>query len=165
ERVEITVDGVSVANAEYGREAPHVAPFWKISTDPAHPRVGYRAMVELPPGTTGTHWLGLRLQGRDGSVEPWQEQRIDVVEWLSGARPAPGARGRGNRAAAPTGGLRRSRPRAPGRAGRCRSRGTPVPRRGRAAGRRGTRAATGAALPRRAGARARPWPARPTTAP
>lgn len=80
ERVEVTVDGVPVARAEYGREAPHVAPFWKISTDPAHPRVGYRAMVELPPGTTGTHWLGLRLQGRDGSVEPWQEQRIDVVE-------------------------------------------------------------------------------------
>ena len=30
-------------------------------------------------GARGVHWLGLRLHGRDGSVEDWPEQRI-VVE-------------------------------------------------------------------------------------
>ena len=79
ERVEVTLDGVPVATARYGSELPHVAAFWKISTDAAHPKVGFQARVVLPPGTSGTHWLGLRLHGRDGSVEPWPEQRIEVV--------------------------------------------------------------------------------------
>jgi hypothetical protein len=26
----------------------------------------------------GRHWLGLRLHGRDGSVEDWAEQPIDI---------------------------------------------------------------------------------------
>src|SRR5690606_39493689 len=63
ERVEVTVDGVPVARAEYGREAPHVAPFWKISTDPAHPRVGYRALVELPPVPTAPRAAGRPVSG------------------------------------------------------------------------------------------------------
>lgn len=79
ERVEVTLDGRQVADATYGREQPHVAAFWKISTDAAHPRVGFHARVALPPGTDGTHWLGLRLHGKDGSVEPWPEQRIRVL--------------------------------------------------------------------------------------
>ena len=29
-----------------------------------------------PP--SGRHWLGLRLHGRDGSVEDWAEQPIDL---------------------------------------------------------------------------------------
>jgi hypothetical protein len=58
---------------------PHVVAFWKISTDTAQPGVGFRAQVALPPGTSGTHWLGLTLHGKDGSVEPWQQQRIEVA--------------------------------------------------------------------------------------
>ncbi len=78
--VEVTLDGKVVATADYGSERPHVAAFWKISTDAAHPDVGFRALVELPPGMSGTHWLGLRLHGTDGSIEPWPGQRLHVRE-------------------------------------------------------------------------------------
>ena len=77
--VELTLDGLPVATLRHGRAVPHVAAFWKISSDRAQPRVGFHGRVSLPPGTTGTHWLGLRLRGRDGSVEPWPEQRIEIV--------------------------------------------------------------------------------------
>ena len=79
DRVEITLDGEVLAEAEYGTERAYVAEYWKISADPAHPRVGFETRVELPEGTRGVHWLGLRLHGRDGSVEPWPELRIRVV--------------------------------------------------------------------------------------
>jgi hypothetical protein len=75
-RVEILLDGRVMANADYGRAMPDVAGYWRISTDPAHPRVGWRARVDARPLAPGAHWLGLRLHGRDGSVEDWPEQRI-----------------------------------------------------------------------------------------
>lgn len=75
-RVEVLLDGRAVAQASYGKAKPGVAGFWKISTDPNQPRVGFRARVS--GATTGTHWLGLRLHGADGSVEDWSEQRINV---------------------------------------------------------------------------------------
>ncbi len=78
ERVEILLDGRVVAEATYGLPSPGVARYWKISTDPGHPDVGFSAKVALPPGSEGTHWLGLRLHGRDGSVEDWSEQRIEA---------------------------------------------------------------------------------------
>ena len=78
ERVEILLDGRVVAEAAYGLPSPGVARYWKISTDPGHPDVGFSARVALPPGSEGTHWLGLRLHGRDGSVEDWSEQRIEA---------------------------------------------------------------------------------------
>jgi len=53
-----------------------VADFWKISTDPNHPRVYFRAQVE--GASPGARWLGLRLYGADGSVEDWPEQKIEV---------------------------------------------------------------------------------------
>lgn len=80
ERVEVLVDGDVVAQAEYGIPSAGVAHYWRISSDPGHPRVGFSAEVRLPPGHAGTHWLGLRLHGRDGSVEDWSEQRIEVVD-------------------------------------------------------------------------------------
>ncbi|MBB6599754.1 glycosyltransferase family 39 protein [Luteimonas sp. MC1825] len=78
DRVEVTLDGTVVATAQYGLERPHVAGYWSISTDVAHPAVGFQADVMLPPGLQGAHWLGLRLHGKDGSVEDWPEQRIVV---------------------------------------------------------------------------------------
>lgn len=68
--VELLLDGRPVAQAEYGTLLD-VRPYWKISTDPQHPNVGFSATFDthaLPPGT---HWLGLRLHGHDGSVEDW----------------------------------------------------------------------------------------------
>lgn len=76
--VEVLIDGQPVATAEYGRPAPGVAAYWKISTDPNHPRVGFTAQVDLSGLPAGRHWLGLRLHGADGSVEDWREQPLHL---------------------------------------------------------------------------------------
>lgn len=73
-KVEVRVDGRVVAVADYGVPMPGVADYWRISTDPNHPKVGWRAQVETAGMAPGTHWLGLRLHGADGSVEDAPEQ-------------------------------------------------------------------------------------------
>ncbi|MGH8083119.1 MAG: ArnT family glycosyltransferase [Lysobacter sp.] len=83
QRVEIMLDGRVVAQADYGREVPGVREFWKLkngdrSNDPQHPKVGFSATVTLDAEPPGRHWLGLRLHGRDGSVEDWAQQPIEV---------------------------------------------------------------------------------------
>ena len=78
-RVEVTLDGKLVATARYGAAMPHVAEYWKTSTDPHHPNVGFRAEVDGSAFPTGWHWLGLRLYGVDGSVEAWPEQAIQIA--------------------------------------------------------------------------------------
>jgi hypothetical protein len=77
-RVEVTLDGLPLAQAHYGAQRAYVAPFWRISTDPAHPYVGFDVEVTLPEGSHGSHWLGLVLHGKDGSSEAWPQQRIVV---------------------------------------------------------------------------------------
>jgi len=78
DRVDILLDGTAITTARYGIENPGVAGFWEISTDPNHPRVGFSASVDAADIPTGRHWLGLRLHGRDGSIEDWPEQPIDI---------------------------------------------------------------------------------------
>ncbi len=73
-RVEISVDGAVVAQAQYGLPAPHVAAYWRISRDRAHPDVGFSATFDSAGLVSGRHWLGLVVHGRDGSIEPWPEQ-------------------------------------------------------------------------------------------
>lgn len=75
-RVEILLDRRPVADAQYGIAMPHVADYWKGSTDPNQPNVGFRASLEPVALKPGAHWLGLRLHGSDGSVEDWPEQRV-----------------------------------------------------------------------------------------
>lgn len=77
-RVEITLDGRVVATARYGEAMPHVAEYWKISRDPNHPRVGFRARIDAGGVEPGRHHLGLILHGADGSVEPWPAQPITI---------------------------------------------------------------------------------------
>lgn len=77
-RVELLLDGRVVARARYGLDAPGVRRYWSLSNDPQHPRVGFDAHVDLRKASPGRHWLGLRLHGRDGSVEDWSEQPLDV---------------------------------------------------------------------------------------
>ncbi len=77
-RVEVLLDGRVVAQADYGLDSPGTAAYWKISTDPAHPKVGFAAQVDASAFTAGRHWLGLRLHGMDGSVEDWSEQPIEL---------------------------------------------------------------------------------------
>ena len=84
-RVEVLIDGEPVAGAEYGLDRPEVDGFWSKwrdggSTDPHQPKVGFRAEVDLGKRSPGTYWLGLRLHGRDGSVEDWPEQVVRLVE-------------------------------------------------------------------------------------
>jgi 4-amino-4-deoxy-L-arabinose transferase-like glycosyltransferase len=78
ERVEVLLDGKPVATARYGLPSPGTAAYWRISTDPNHPKVGFRASIDAAGFTPGRHWLGLRLHGRDGSVEDWSEQPVEI---------------------------------------------------------------------------------------
>jgi len=80
ERVDVLLDGQPVARARYGLSSPGVAAYWKISTDPNHPRVGFQAQVDASAYAAGRHWLGLRLYGRDGSVEDWSEWPIKIEQ-------------------------------------------------------------------------------------
>lgn len=77
--VELTVDGKAVALARYGEAMPGVRDYWRISTDPNQPRVGWRATVDTATLAPGTHWLGLRLHGADGSVEDAPQQSFVVA--------------------------------------------------------------------------------------
>lgn len=77
-RVEVLLDGRPVGEARYGTDNPGVAAFWRISNDPQHPKVGFGTELDLAGHPAGRHWLGLRLHGRDGSVEDWPEQPLDL---------------------------------------------------------------------------------------
>ncbi|NUS38538.1 MAG: glycosyltransferase family 39 protein [Lysobacter sp.] len=76
--VDVLLDGRIVAAADYGLDAPGVRRYWTLSDDPRHPYVGFRARFDTRGVAPGRHWLGLRLQGRDGSVEDWSEQPLDL---------------------------------------------------------------------------------------
>ncbi|WP_372012833.1 ArnT family glycosyltransferase [Pseudoxanthomonas sp. 10H] len=77
-RVELTLDGAVVAEAQYG-EPLDVTGAFPGAADPHLPRVGFRAVVDLPASQAGERWLGLRLHGSDGSVEDWPRQRVRIV--------------------------------------------------------------------------------------
>lgn len=79
DRVDVTLDGVPLARARYGLPRD-VRGYWKESTDPQHPHVGFEADISLPPGLHGRHWLGLRLHGRDGGSEDWGGRSVFVRE-------------------------------------------------------------------------------------
>jgi hypothetical protein len=78
-RVEVLLDGRVAAVADYGAPMPGVRDYWKVSSDPNHPRVGLRASVDASALPPGRHWLGLRLHGADGSVEDGPEQAIHLA--------------------------------------------------------------------------------------
>ncbi|GAA4862640.1 glycosyltransferase family 39 protein [Luteimonas vadosa] len=78
DRVEVLIDGEVVAEAEYGLPDPGVVAFWGGSSDPGQPDVGFHATVSTRGVPSGRRWLGLRLHGRDGSLEDWSEQPIEV---------------------------------------------------------------------------------------
>jgi len=75
--VRLTLDGEVVATAEYGQADAWVADFLRgRSTDPAHPHVAFSAEVDATALPAGDHWLGMEIEGADGSVETWSERRI-----------------------------------------------------------------------------------------
>lgn len=77
-RVELLLDGTPVPGLNYGVGNTGVAAYWKGSTDPNHPHVGFSGTLDLGGVAEGRHWLGLRLHGADGSVEDWSEQPLLV---------------------------------------------------------------------------------------
>ncbi|HMB42996.1 MAG TPA: glycosyltransferase family 39 protein, partial [Luteimonas sp.] len=85
--VDLTLDGKTIASANYGSAEPRVAAFWKISSDPQQPNVGFRASIDLTATAPGTHWLGLRVHGRGGSEEDWPEQPLRALRQAQGERP------------------------------------------------------------------------------
>jgi len=81
ERVQVLLDGRPVGEARYGLDYPGLRGNFPVSNDPQHPRVGYEAQLQLDDSVLpGRHWLGLRMHGRDGSVEDGPEQPIEIRE-------------------------------------------------------------------------------------
>ena len=76
DRVEVTVDGRAVGDAELVPLGPDVLAYWGVA-DGAD-GAGFRARIDLSGQHDGDTWLGLVLHGRDGSVEAWPEQRLTV---------------------------------------------------------------------------------------
>jgi 4-amino-4-deoxy-L-arabinose transferase-like glycosyltransferase len=80
-RIEVLLDGRVVSQANYGLPYEGLRNNWPESNDPQHPNTGFAANVDLrgdKRATPGRHWLGLRLHGRDGSIEEWAEQPIEL---------------------------------------------------------------------------------------
>lgn len=76
QRVQVTLDGRVVAEADYGQRRPDVLEYWRMA--PGEDGVGFRARIDVSGHRGGEAWLGLVLHGRDGSVETWPEQRLRV---------------------------------------------------------------------------------------
>ena len=75
-RVQVTLDGRAVGDADIGMPRPDVVEYWRMA--PGDAGVGWRAAIDVSGHPGGDAWLGLVLYGRDGSVEAWPEQRIRI---------------------------------------------------------------------------------------
>jgi 4-amino-4-deoxy-L-arabinose transferase-like glycosyltransferase len=79
-RVTVTLDGEPVAQARYGIVNHWAVTFWRgRSHDPNLPRVAFSAHVDARGVAPGRHWLGLVLEGGDGSRESWSGQSVEIV--------------------------------------------------------------------------------------
>jgi 4-amino-4-deoxy-L-arabinose transferase-like glycosyltransferase len=78
QRVEVLLDGIVVATADYGLDNAGPKRYWPFSSDPHHPHVGFQARVDASGVAPGRHRLGLRLHGSDRSVEDWSERPVVI---------------------------------------------------------------------------------------
>jgi 4-amino-4-deoxy-L-arabinose transferase-like glycosyltransferase len=79
-RVSVTLDGRLVADAEYGLADDWPQRFYGgRARDPAAPQVGFRARVDASGWAPGRYWLGLEVEGGDGSVERFAGQPIELI--------------------------------------------------------------------------------------
>ncbi|WP_244240764.1 glycosyltransferase family 39 protein [Luteimonas yindakuii] len=77
--VRLTLDGTVVATADYGQENSWVGEFLHgRSNDPGQPAVAFSAQVDASALPAGDYWLGMEIEGADGSVEVWSERRIHL---------------------------------------------------------------------------------------
>jgi len=80
ERVSLTLDGRVVAEAEYGLPDDWPQRFYgNRSKDPSLPHVGFRAQVDASDLPAGRYWLGLEVVGKDGSVERFAGQPVELA--------------------------------------------------------------------------------------
>lgn len=78
-RVEVTLDGQVVAEADYGLRNTWPHEFLRgASRDPNRPDTQFNAQVDAAGLAPGRHWLGLRIHGADGSIEPWARIPVDL---------------------------------------------------------------------------------------
>jgi 4-amino-4-deoxy-L-arabinose transferase-like glycosyltransferase len=82
-KVEALIDGEVVSQPVYGIARPEVVGFWSKwreggSTDPQQPNVGFDVWIDLGDRPPGRYRLGLRLHGRDGSVEDWPSRVVEL---------------------------------------------------------------------------------------
>jgi len=77
-RVEATLDGRPIGALRYGLPYEGLTASWPGLVDPNAPRLGFGGSIDAGRLAPGRHWLGLRLHGRDGTVEAWPEIPIDV---------------------------------------------------------------------------------------
>jgi 4-amino-4-deoxy-L-arabinose transferase-like glycosyltransferase len=79
-RVTVTLDGKPVAVAEAGIANAWVPRFWQgRSRDPGVAHAAFSARVDAPGVAPGRHWLGLVLEGGDGSRETWNGPSVVVA--------------------------------------------------------------------------------------
>lgn len=78
-KVEATIDGTVVSTLRYGIPYEGLDASWPSLVDPGTPNLGFRGMVDARAAGAGRHWLGLRLHGRDGSVEVWPEIPVEIA--------------------------------------------------------------------------------------
>ncbi|WP_026817662.1 glycosyltransferase family 39 protein [Arenimonas composti] len=76
--VEVLIDGVPVARADYGNPRPDVLAYWGRGDAGEDPGVGFRAELDTAVLAPGRYWLGLRLHGGDGRIEDWPEQVLRI---------------------------------------------------------------------------------------
>jgi hypothetical protein len=78
-RVELTLDGVVVATADYGERRGDVLTYWGLDPEQEDSGVGFHAELDLRGHPPGRAWLGLRLHGHDGVVEDWPAQPLQIA--------------------------------------------------------------------------------------
>lgn len=79
EAVEALLDGRPVGRLPYGLPYEGLAHSWPGLSDPGAPGLGFSGEVDAGGVPAGRHWLGLRLHGRDGSIEDWPEIPVEIV--------------------------------------------------------------------------------------
>jgi hypothetical protein len=78
-RIDVLLDGRSVATARYGVEDVEVRSQWPESDDPQQPDVGFVAHVDSRAIAPGEHELALRVTGRDGRVRVLESRKIRIA--------------------------------------------------------------------------------------
>jgi hypothetical protein len=77
-RVQVLLDGEPVAEARYGAPMPGVAQYWRISSDPQHPRVGFEADSGRLGLAPGRHWLGCACMGATAASRIGRSQSLQL---------------------------------------------------------------------------------------